>query len=414
MEDNPNNPNNPNIYDYIVIGAGFAGLAYSYTNQTASFLILDQNDYIGGRVHNIKWHDDQISLGGGVILHDNTHTLELCKKFGFELGSFTSVYDYPDLPPNKDSSKPNGPNFYPNNEIIFKYLKQKYAKNKKNIKQLGMSFRDFLYYYLPFQAVKYILDNALYYTSLDGDVDYLLTNEFSYDILRVEDEKLLYIKDGGYNKLLDKLVKSIGKTKIKLNSKVKQVDFLSDKQHYKVTLSNNQSYLAKKLVVTACAKSDIIYNVQPGLSALIKQIYSSIGSVPYIRIYSYHSKGHGLANAIRLDGLSGKTMIMNKNILMLCYTESVNATNLYSAIKDLEIKDQNDFLYRLFQNHNINITKPDDIYIVMWDVGMHYPKPNCADLTEILNKMSEYNFKMIGEAVAKKHGWVDSALSTIY
>ena len=50
--------------------------------------------------------------------------------------------------------------------------------------------------------------------------------------------EILYIKDGGYNKLLDKLVKSIGKTKIKLNSKVKQVDFLSDKQVYKVTLSN--------------------------------------------------------------------------------------------------------------------------------------------------------------------------------
>jgi hypothetical protein len=50
----------------------------------------------------------------------------------------------------------------------------------------------------------------------------------------------------------------------------------------------------------------------------------------------------------------------------------------------------------------------------MWEVGMHFPKPNCADLTEQLNKMSQYNFKMIGEAVAKKHGWVDSALSTIY
>jgi hypothetical protein len=351
-------------------------------------------------------------LGGGVILNDNTHTLDLCKKFEFELGEFTSTYDFPDLPTmNKDA---NGPNFYPNNKIIFEYLKKKYAQNKDEIVRLGLTFRDFLYYYLPFKAVKYILDNALYYTSFDGDVDYLLTNEFSYDILRVEDEKLLYIKDGGYNKLLDKLIEQIGISNIKLNSEVKQVDFFPDENIYKVTLSNKQSYLAKKLVVTAYAKSDIIYNVQPGLLSLIKQIYESIGSVPYIRIYSYHVEGHGLANPIRLDGLTGKTMIMGKNILMLCYTEATNADNLYNVIKNLEKQDQIDLLYRLFQNHNIKITKPDDIYVKMWEVGMHYPKPNCANLSGILDKMTQYNFKMIGEAVAKKHGWVNSALSTVF
>ena len=156
--------------------------------------------------------------GGGVILNDNKYTLDLCKKFGFELGEFTSKYDYPDLPANQDVTKPNGPDFYPNNKIIFEYLKKKYVQNKDEIIRLGLTFRDFLYYYLPFQAVKYILDNALYYTSLDGDVDYLLTNEFSYDILRTEDEKLLYIKDGGYNKLLDKFVEQIGLPNIKLNS----------------------------------------------------------------------------------------------------------------------------------------------------------------------------------------------------
>jgi hypothetical protein len=405
---------NSNIYDYIVVGAGFAGLGYSYANKSDNFAILDKNDYIGGRVHNIKWHDDQISLGGGVILNDNVYTLDLCKKFGFELGSFTSVYDYPDLPPNQDPSKPNGPDFYSNNKIIFEYLKKKYAENKDEIIRLKLSFRDFLYYYLPFKAVKYILDNASYYTSLNGDVDYLLKNEFSYDILRVEDEKLLYIKDGGYNKLLDKLIEQIGLPNIKLNSDVKQVDFLSDKNIYKVTLQDNQSYLAKRLIVTAYAKSNIIYNVQPGLSDLIKQIYESIGSVPYIRIYSYHSDGHNLVNPIRLDGLTGKTMIMSKNILMLCYTEAINATNLYSAIKDLEKQDQIDFIYKVFQNHNIQITKPDDIYVKVWEVGMHYPKPNCTDLSKQLDQMAQYNFKMIGEAVAKKHGWVDSALSTVF
>ena len=60
--------NKTNIYDYIVIGAGIAGITYSYTNKSDNFVILERNDYIGGRILNISWHDEQISLGGGVIL----------------------------------------------------------------------------------------------------------------------------------------------------------------------------------------------------------------------------------------------------------------------------------------------------------------------------------------------------------
>ena len=401
--------NKTNIYDYIVIGAGIAGITYSYTNKSDNFVILERNDYIGGRICNISWHDEQISLGAGVILNDNTYTLDLCKKFGFELGEFTSVYHLPDL----KGDPPNGPKYYSNNNIIFKYLKNKYAENKDEISRLKLSFRDFLYYYLPFAAANTILLNALYSSSLDGDVDYLLTTEFSYDILRTHDENMFYIKSGGYNKLLDKLIELIGKSNIKLSSSVKYIDYLEDKQIYQISLNSDEKYLTKKVVMATDFNSSIKFNVQSGLTDLINKCYSSIGSVEYIRIYSFHKDGHGLANAIKLEGLTGKTMIMSKNILMLCYTEGVNANLLNNSIKDLEKQDQIDFIYKLFQNHNIDISKPDDIYIKFWQVGMHYPKPNCSNLSEQLDQMKQYNFEMIGEAVARTHGWVNSAISTV-
>ena len=56
-----------NNYDNIIIGAGIAGLytAYNikkiYPNET--FIILEQNDRIGGRVGNVNFYDVPISIG---------------------------------------------------------------------------------------------------------------------------------------------------------------------------------------------------------------------------------------------------------------------------------------------------------------------------------------------------------------
>lgn len=42
------------IYDYIIIGAGISGITYAHRHKSSNFIILEKNDYIGGRVKNIK------------------------------------------------------------------------------------------------------------------------------------------------------------------------------------------------------------------------------------------------------------------------------------------------------------------------------------------------------------------------
>jgi hypothetical protein len=103
---------------------------------------------------------------------------------------------------------------------------------------------------------------------------------------------------------------------------------------------------------------------------------------------------------------------MDKNVLMLCYNESNYAIELNNLLKKLNKNEQINNLYKLFLNHNIEITKPDDIYIQFWEVGMHYPKPN-IDIQSDLEKLKNVGIEIIGEIVAKFHGWVESALSTI-
>jgi ssDNA-specific exonuclease RecJ len=104
---------------------------------------------------------------------------------------------------------------------------------------------------------------------------------------------------------------------------------------------------------------------------------------------------------------------MNNNILMLCYNEGILATELNNLLYKLEKNDQIDSLYTLFKNHNIQITKPDDIFIKYWNVGMHYCKPNFNIEKELQELKNNFNIEIIGEMVSKSHGWVNSAFSTV-
>jgi hypothetical protein len=43
---------------------------------------------------------------------------------------------------------------------------------------------------------------------------------------------------------------------------------------------------------------------------------------------------------------------------------------------------------------------------------MYYPKPN-IDIQKDLVKLKNVDIEIIGEIVAKFHGWIESALSTV-
>ena len=112
------------IYDYIIIGAGISGITYAYRHKSRNFIILEKNDYIGGRVKNIKWHDSFISLGGGVFLPSHSYVLDLCREFGINTQEYTSIYNLTDL----KGKSPNNSLYYADFEIIYKSLKMVYQK----------------------------------------------------------------------------------------------------------------------------------------------------------------------------------------------------------------------------------------------------------------------------------------------
>lgn len=399
------------IYDYIIIGAGIAGITYAYKNKSNNFIILEKNNYIGGRIKNIKWNNSFISLGGGVFLPSHSYVTDLCRQFGISTAEYTSIYHLTDL----KGDEPNNSLYYKDFEVIYKSLIKKYYKFKNEIISQKLNFTDFLQLYFPFSTYEIINNNSLYYTNFSADPGNFLQNEFLYDCLRIEDSKMMFIKGSdetknGYDYIIDKIIDNIGITNIKLNTTVEEVNLKNDIYEIK---TNDYTYNTKKIIFATDIKSNIKLNLDKNILCLFKNIYNSIGFEPYIRIYSYHKDGHNLKNTCKTRGLIGKTIIMNENILMMCYNEGKNANDLNNLLIKLNKAEQIEDLHKLFLNHNINITKPDDIYIQFWEVGMHYCKPNFNIDDDLKSLKNNFNIEIIGEIVSKSHGWVNSALTTI-
>lgn len=398
------------VYDYIIIGAGIGGITYAYKNKSDNFIILEKNDYIGGRVKNIKWNGTMISLGGGVFLPSHIQTIDLCRTFGLKTQEYTSVYHLTDL----EGSSPNNPLYYADFEIIYKALRKKYFNYENEIKKQNLTFREFLQLYFPYSVSKTILSNSLYSTNFNSDPGLFLENEFLYDCLRIQDDKMMFIKENsdtktGYDFLIDKILNEIKESNIKLNTGVKEISY---KDNIYQCVTDNEILLTKKIILATDIKSGIKFNLSDGLLSSLNHIYNSIGYEPYIRIYSWHKLGHGLSATCKTQGLIGKTIVMNKNVLMLVYNESTHAQELNNLLGKLDKEKQIESLYKLFVNHDINITKPDDIYIKYWEVGMHFSKPN-FNIGDQLDELKKLNFEVVGEIVSDSHGWVNSALSTI-
>jgi hypothetical protein len=399
------------IYDYIIIGAGIAGISYAYKHKSTNFIIFEKNDYIGGRIKNIKWHDTFISLGGGVFLPEHEYVIDLCRIFGIETEKYKSVYHLTDL----EGKEPNNPLYYKDFDVVYKSLRKKYFKYETEIKKNNLTFKQFLEIYFPFEVTQTILTNSLYSSYFNADPGIFLDNDFLYDCFRIKDTKMLYIKGkddskNGYDFLIEQLILQIDTSNIKINSPVTQITY---KNNLYECISNNTSFFTKKIVLATDIKSEIKFDLPNEILLPVNHIFNSVGYEPYIRIYSFHKNGHKLTTSCKTQGLIGKTIIMNNNILMMCYNESIYATDLNNLLTLKNKEEQILILYKLFQNHNIDISKPDDIYIQYWYVGAHYCKPNFNIGNELELLRDKYNIEVIGEIVSKSHGWVNSALSTL-
>lgn len=392
-------------YHTIIIGAGFAGLYYINKFNVQNYLVLERENRIGGRVFNIQWNNSQISLGGSVVKYSNKYTLDLCAKYGLETDEFVSIYHFVDF----EGTIPNEKDIFDSNKKIIKYLRNLYKKHSDEVIKLKLTFDEFLLKYLDFDVYRMIKQRLLYLTYLNADVQYTLDNETIYELLRIEDFKLKYIKPNGYTILLEKIKQSIPDSNIKLNTNVTKINRLGSK--YFISCSNGQSYVCERLVLATEKNPKISIDIPN-----VNQVYDMVDGCEYIRVYAYWKNGHGITNSIKTQNVPGKVIVINPNILMACYTEYYNASRLYKLFGKNSKEDNINLITSILNNSYIKVSAPDDFMFKFWNVGTHFFIPGTTFdhlRSEIKNIATNLNVHLIGELFAESHGWVDSAIQSV-
>lgn len=379
------------ILDYVVIGGGIAGLYANYklsNDLKLEGILLEKESDLGGRALEVNFHGKLIKLGAGIMSDKNKHLMVLLKKLKLKPYYFKSEkhsllgYDY-DM-----------------NEAI-KLITKKYNEEKDNLGDL--TTEQFIRKHFGKKFTDQFIENCEYRDFLKSDPEYFIKY---YDINDMtHDQELVSVIQ--WTDLINKLKLD----NCKINSEVKKIEKIGN---YYSVLTNTAKYLTKKLYLATTLKP---------LDKLIKNLidfkYSDfIGSVPFVRIYTWHKKPYDQTKIQHYNLVSNelqKIIRIDENILMASYSDNIEAKywkTIFDKGKKILIKKVENKLEEI----NIGINKVDDIENIYWDEGVHYykPYPNTT-LNQLIKKLSKptKNIYVIGEIVSKKHGWVEGCIESV-
>jgi len=385
-------------YDYIIIGAGIAGLyaGYKLSNKTnENILIIEKNSYIGGRAQNINFHGSQIPIGAGIGRYKKDKLLKaLLKTFNIPINKFTININYSF--DNLDVKK------------IFDNLKSKYSGEKH------LTFKQYALKHLGKEKYN-LLTKSIGLTDYENeDVEETL---FWYGM-----EDNIGGWDGfhvPWNDLISNLAQSIRSNgnKIKKNCEVIKIETKNDRLEI---ITSENKYFAKKVII-ACEIQGI-KKLLPEFSRL----YSNIKSNSFMRIYAHFTKNNRpqmddiISSTTHVNSLLYKIIPINKSsgIYMIAYSDNKAADKLNLLLNS---DDKIVWLEKLVSK-SLNLKEQieiNDIVFFYWKNGTHYFRPLSETIYKTREKYIQVsqnpksNIYVCGEAVARSHGWVEGTLESV-
>lgn len=391
------------IYDNIIIGSGISGLymAYNLINKypDQNFIILEKNDYIGGRMGLINFYNTPIVIGAGIGRLKKDYLLKkILKKLNINYDKFIVKKDYSKNFKIIDIIK------------IVNFLKKKYNFEKHK----NLNFKTFFQLYFSKELYKDFCKTT-------GYSDYNFTD--AYEVLYhygLDDTISGWTgMKIDWNKLIFELVKIVKNNNIKLNINVKKIEKLKN-NNFKI-ITNKNNYYSKKIFIAT--DIDTVKKLLPNF-----KIYNNIVGQNYIRLYAKFNKtSNNIIKQYINNTIIVKTQLykiipidINKGIYMIGYSDNIGARYLLNLIKNDNSKF--DKLIELIKksllipkDENIVI---DDIKYFYWKNGIHYYKPlpnNFNSREDFLKKIQNpiSNIFVIGEAVSRNQGWTQGALESV-
>ena len=395
------------MYDIIIIGGGISGLYCALKlSKKYKLLLLDERNYLGGRIHTHK--HSQYEIGAARYHNKHKHLSNLINKYKLSKYPISKNIDYLDT---NYGYIPNAKTFF--NNAISDILQK--SKKLNTLYLQSITFETLCEKYYSKDDVKLLINIFGYKTEFINLNAYDACRTFLNDF----GNNQYYVIGEGMQTLCDKMVDTI----INNNGTI-----LKNKIVTNVLLQDGDAYLVKTKFQTYLSKK-IIFAIKPHQMKqfqILKPIFhniNSVGAAQLLRIYAkfpINTNGVWFKNMNRTTTNSFLRHIIpisaETGLIMISYTDDVDVDKFLK--KKFLLKSTNEIKKIILDECNKIfpdkiITKPTYFKCHYWSRGTHYWKIK-YDSNKISNEMINpiKNIYTCGEGFSKMQGWIEGALKS--
>lgn len=364
------------MYDTLIIGGGISGLYCGI--HLKNVLVLEQNDYWGGRVKTNR--HPQYEIGAGRFQPTHKRLWKLIQRYGLTPLPIPSRMDYRD---NQYGLVPH----------VDKFLSKQMSKLKLHESLRGMTFYEYCVKVMGKEDADHFIDacgySEPYYKNAYDEVQSIHTdnNRGSY-----------YILKEGLGELCQRMVKDIDGTCI-LNHRVRSIERKED--HFVV-----DGYQAKRIIVTIPPS---LFKQFPILSPY-DSIVSNLKNGPLLRIYAKYATDW-IPHVITTKHVPRHIIPIRDGLVMIAYVEDRDVLPFLHQGKLRTNKEIRAILRNELNKMFDTVPEPLWVRPHYWKIGTHAWLPGPS--TKLLKEMPLIEgVSICGEAFSTHQAWIEGALES--
>jgi monoamine oxidase len=243
-------------FDVVIVGGGMAGLsaAYELKKRGLTYIVLEAQDRVGGRMHSEKLRNGLVvELGAEWISRTDKELLDLCNELSIKLENHTYTHSR-----FIDKNGKESETF----ADLMKRVDTFIHKNKKKHLRDSVSWYTFLKKNFTEDEMRKL--EIMYSPEFAEHIRYFSAKLALEDLLEGgKNDHMDFHVRGGNSKIIDTLARAVGKKNIRLQEPV--VKIIDTHNEVKVLTKNGHTYTGKKLLVTAAAQAFKHIEVVPKL-----------------------------------------------------------------------------------------------------------------------------------------------------
>ena len=419
---------NNNIIDTVIIGAGVGGLelGINKSNKNKGIVILDQSDYIGGRVRSVKTsvNGKTISYEAGAARFNKNHTslLSVIKRYNLQ-SKMIKIPSYWEFRPTSKYEQKAECIPFDNVDQLISSLIEYYDKPK---------WKQYLKHHTLFEACKdlygnkiaeYLANSYSYYSEIK-----IFNGNNSIRTLKNDlgEHNQFYVLAGGLSQVprcqAQDFISKSPQNYICLKTQAQGWTYDDKTKMFTlkiIDLDTETKYTLKcrNLVLAVDGKSVRRWKPQlKKISPKIGEVLGHVTSQPLLRVYAlYNSKWFAKYGKVVTDGLVKYVIPIDakSGLVMISYTDGEYVRKMMRHINDgTQEKAIYESLKEIFPDDKIE-KKPAYLMNEYWDCGAVYWNrgADSAKMSRFIMKPSKrHNLFICGDSFSENQAWTDGAI----